>query len=163
MTENENHKRGHPSFAKQRQIDDDLHWYYLRTCSISTTSKITGYDRKTIARRFKMWGNNDVQKLNQELDKGDTIHKIEFLNLNQSLIDDALFRLDEIKKDITIARQNDGMNLSQLYSNEDQIRRTLQSLNEKRCAVKIKDGAQRVIEKVLEARVRGYVQSTSTN
>lgn len=157
------HPRGQPSISEQIEIDRILRPFYLKTYSIEQTAEITRRHRVTVTKRFRKWDNENMAKLNNEFDRGDNVHKDEFLRLNQALIDDGLCRLDAIKEDISNARKNGDLSLSHLISNEDQIRRTLESLNEKRCAVKIRPGAERVIVKVIEGRVKKHVQSISRN
>ena len=161
--ENVSHEPGRPIAVKQLIIDNILRPYYLKTYSVSKTAEITGYHRKTITERRDVWDKRAIAKLKKEFKKGDTRYKVEYLNLNQVLIENALSRLEKIEIDIDNARKNESLNLSQLISNEDQIRRTLQSLNEKRYAVKIEPGAEEVIEIVLEDRIKKHVKSISTN
>lgn len=158
-----NHFRGQPSIAEQMEITLALRPLYLKTYSIERASGLIGRDRNTVARRFKPWENEDMARLNAAFDKGDNIHKAEYLRLNQMLLEDAQDDLEEIKNDIKIARQNDDPMLPQLFATRDKIRRSLDILGEKRCAVKISPGAERVVDKVIEARIQNHVKSISAN
>lgn len=158
MENTSNTARGQPSLARQIEIDKILRPFYLQTISIERTAEITGLDRKTVAKRFHRWKQEDMIRLNREFDQGDDIHKEECLRLLQALIDEGLGELREIKNDITDARKTGNPILSSLLSNKDQTMRTLQSNNEKRCAIKIRPGAERVIGKVIDARVEQHVQ-----
>jgi len=141
------------------KITLDLRPLYLKTCSIERAAELIGRDRNTVARRFKPWEHEDMDRLNAALDKGDNIHKAEYLRLNQMLIEDALDDLEEIKNDIKVARQNNDPMLAQLISTRDKIRNSIDILGMKRCAVKIRPGAERVVGKVIDKRVEQHVQS----
>lgn len=157
------HRRGKPSIIVQLEINKLLRPFHLQTCSILQTSKITGCNRKTVTDRFEIWDNEAILQLNLEFKKGDLKHQAEYLILNQFLIDDALSRFDKIKSDIDNARQNGDGTLPQLLAMEDRLRMSLQSLNEKRFAIKVAPGADRVIDRVLTDRVRKRVQSAAQN
>lgn len=163
MENTNNASRGQPSLAQQIEIDKILRPFYLQTFSIEKTAELTGLNRKTVAKRFHRWKQEDMIRLNSEFDKGDEIHREECLRLLQALIDEGLGELNEIKNDIADARKTGNPILSNLLSNKDQIMRTLQSNNEKRCAIKIRPGAERVVDKVIEARIKNHVQSISRN
>jgi len=135
----------------------------MKSYSRLKTAKITEVDIKTVNGRFDGWDAEAILRLNLEFKKGDTKHKVEFLNLTQSLIDEKLTRLEEIKSDINNARQNNDVTLPQLLAIEDKLFMSLQSLNEKRFAAKVEPGAEQVIERVLEERIRKHVESASKN
>ena len=159
----ETHKRGKPSAIDQLYIDNLLRPFWLKSYSILETAKLTGCNRKTIKNRFAMWDAEAVLQLKMQFTKGDMQHRVEFLNLTQSLIDEKLTRLDEIKSDISNARKNNPEILPQLIAIEDKLFMSLQSLNEKRFAGKVEPGAEQVIERVLEERIRKHVESTTKN
>lgn len=153
---------GRPSIAEQIQIDKILRACYLKTLSIEFTAEETGRHRKTVTKRFEKWNIKSMMKLNDEFNKGDSAYKEEYLRLNQTLIDKSFSRLDQLEIDIANARNN-GSEFSHLIAIENQIMRTLEILGEKRCAVKISPGADRVVGKVIDERVERYVQSVSRN
>lgn len=157
------HQRGKPSVIDQLYIDNLLRPFWLRSYSISRTAEITKCNRKTIKNRFAIWDAEAILRLNLEFKKGDMQHRVEFLNLTQSLIDEKLTRLDEIRSDISNARKNNPEILPQLLAIEDKLFMSLQSLNEKRFAAKVEPGAEQVIERVLEDRIRKHVESTTKN
>lgn len=155
--------RGRPSIVDQLYINNLLRPFYLKTYSILQTAKLTGCDRKTVKDRFNSWNAEAILQLNLEFKKGDTKYKVEYLNLIQSLIDEKLTRLEEIKSDINNARRNNDGTLPQLLAIEDKLLMSLQGLNEKRFAVKVEPGAEQVIERVLEDRIKRHVKSASHN
>lgn len=157
------HQRGKPNIIDQERISNILRPFWLKGYSISKTVDITKYDRKTVKQRFAMWDAEAILQLQMEFKKGDIKHKVEFLNIIQSLIDEKLTRLDEIKSDISNARKNNPEILPQLIAIEDKLFMSLQSLNEKRFAGKVEPGAEQVIERVLEERIRKHVESTTKN
>ena len=157
------HQRGKPNIVTQLEINKLLRPFHLKTYSVFKTAKITGCARKTIDDRFEIWDNEAILQLNLEFKKGDTTFQIEFLRANQFLIEDALDDLEAIKSDIDNARKNNSGTLPQLFAVKNKIRLSLQSLIEKRYAVKIEPGAARVIDRVFEDRLRKYVESTTQN
>jgi len=158
MLENQ-YQPGRPSVVESMLIDKTLRLHYLKTYSIEFTAEITGRHRRTVKKRFDNWDIKSMRKLNDEFDKGDSAHKEEYVRLNQSLIDKALFRLDQLAIDIDNARKSGSESYSNLIVIENQIMRTLEVLGEKRCAVKISPGAERVVGKVIEDRVEKYAKS----
>ena len=157
------HLHGRPSVAESIAIDKILYSYYLKSYSIETAAELTGLHRRTVAKRFRKWDRKNLIKLNDEFDKGDSEHKAEYLRLNQTLIEDAWNDLENAKNDVMIARQNNDPMLPQLISIRDKIRMNIDALGMKRCAVKIRPGAERVVGKVIEARIQDHVQSISRN
>jgi len=152
---------GRPSVAESMAIDKIMRSCYLETYSREFTAEITDRNIRTVRKRFDKWDRKSLIKLNDEFDKGDNVHKDEYVRLNQSLIDKAPFRLDQLGIDINNARNSGSESYSNLIVIENQIMRTLEILGEKRCAVKISPGAERVVGKVIEERVEQYVKSIS--
>lgn len=157
------HLHGRPSAAESMAIDKILYSYYLKSYSIETAAELTGLHRRTVAKRFRKWDRKNLIKLNDEFDKGDSEQKAEYLRLNQVLIEDAWNDLEALKNDVDIARKNNDPMLPQLIATRDKIRRSLDVLGMKRCAVKISPGAERVVNKVIEERMKDHVQSISRN
>ena len=145
------------------RIDDILRLNYSKTHSIAKAAAITGFHRNTVKARYAAWDADAIAEFESKLKKGETQFQIEYLNLTQALIDEQLTTLDEVKSDIEQARANASDTLPQLFSIKNQIIKTLQTLNEKRLAMKIYPGAIRMVDQIIDTKMRDHVQFSNTN
>lgn len=148
----EKRKRGRPSVADQIEFDHRIRPYYLQTGSIDYTAENVKLNHNTVEIRYKKWDAEELAKLNAALDEGDNKFRLQFLQLNQSLIDKTLSQFNAIEADISNARANGDKSLPHLISAMIKIISLLEFLGERRCAVSISPGAQRAMSKKLDAQ-----------
>ncbi|MGI0059300.1 MAG: hypothetical protein ACREBJ_05985, partial [Nitrosotalea sp.] len=145
------------------EIDNILRQYYLKTYSARRTAAVTGFNRKTVSKRFNRWEREAIAAFDEKLNRGDMQFQIEYIHLNQVLIDEQLDLLDEIKTYTANARASNDGSLSHLIANRIQVTKALQVLNEKRLAVKIYPSATRVVDKIFKKKMGDYVQLSAAN
>jgi len=154
LSDTESHRKGRPTKSAQLDIQDKISECYSRGLSAAATSKITGYDIKTVTKYFNE-SYNEVKKSQRKnfLERQEE-ERLREIQCNDFLMAEEFDNYDTIKDEINRTRKNNEPVPEYLLKKRSESIRTISMLNEKRGSIAmslpLEDDLKNMIKELME-------------